>query len=150
MKPTIFKKILALSAFSAVSMSGIIFVTAMYFMSVEFEDASLGRLNSVRASVAHQIDTTLAKFLEEAALIAENDAFVREVASGDVAILQRRAAHIMKSTNADFATITDTQGKVLARGHAAQHGDSLANQSTVQRALKGEATTGIATGSASW
>ena len=146
MKLSIFKKIMALSVLIAVSMSCIIFATAMYFMFHGFDEESRDRVSAARETVSHFIEVTQKKFHEQALLIADNEAFVRAVAEGDVAELRRLSAQTMKSINADFVTVSDAQGKALAHGHSDQRDDSLSDQGAVRKALKGEATAGIVSG----
>jgi methyl-accepting chemotaxis protein len=146
MQLTIFKKIVALSVVIAVSMSCVIFATAMYFMRHGFDEEARHRLRALREAMTHQIDNAQTKYREQALQIADNETFALAVAQGDSAEVRRRAIQIMKNANLDFMTVSDAQGKVLARGHSEERGDSVLNQGTVQRALKGETTTGIIAG----
>jgi methyl-accepting chemotaxis protein len=146
MKITIFKKIMALSVFIAVSMAGIIFTTTMYNMSRGFTEEALRRTDVAHVTVSYFIEAAHAKYREHALLIAEHEPLVRAVAEGNAAEVRRLAMQLMKETKADFLTVSDAQGKVIARGHADLQGDSVLNQGTVQRALKGETTVGIVSG----
>ncbi len=53
----------------------------------------------------------------------------------------------MLSMGYGYFAITDRTGRIIARGHdTAKHGDSIAYQATIQKALKGERSTGIEEG----
>lgn len=53
----------------------------------------------------------------------------------------------MLSMGYGYFAITDKTGKIIARGHdTAKHGDSIAYQTSMQKALKGEKSTGIEEG----
>ena len=146
MKLSIFKKIMALSVFIALSMTCVILATAMYFVSQGFYEDALRRIRVTRDSMSHILGTAQNQYKDEAVLAADNADFVQAVAKGDAAEVQRHAAQVMQQIRSDFMTVSDAQGTVIARGHADQKGDSVLNQATVQRALKGETTAGIVAG----
>jgi len=54
---------------------------------------------------------------------------------------------VMRSTGFNYFIITDKTGKVIARAHAPErYGDTISEQVTIQRALKGERVSGIEEG----
>ena len=126
--------------------AGAIFGTAYYFLSMGFAEESAANVTTMRKVVERQLRMTEQKYLEEIMLISHDAAFAEAVAKGETAQLVPMAKKIMAELHSDFMTISDTNGKVLARGHSDKTGDSVLDQGTVQLAIKGESSVGIVSG----
>ena len=66
-----------------------------------------------------------------------NPSVVKAVAEKDSSSLLRILTPLAKETGLDFVTVTDDKGTVIVRIHEQSKGDSIANQTNVQHALKG-------------
>ena len=98
------------------------------------------------------LDTYLKGFETDSQRVAESladyDAFVKAVEGGSSASVLAAAKKALGELrlDVDFVTVTDEQGKVLARTHSDKTGDSISGQKNVSLALAGETTTHIDTG----
>ena len=146
MKLTILRKLLILVICIVLLTAAAIFGTAHHFMKRGFADESAQAVTRLRDVVARNIGDRSAKFLEEAALVAQHADFVAAVAAGDGARAAELARRLMREVGSDFMTVTDDKGNVLARGHSDKKGDSVLDQETVRRALRGDATVGVISG----
>ena len=146
MKLTILRKLLLMVICIVLLTSVAIFGTAHHFMKRGFADESARAVTQFRDVVARNIDDRSAKFLEEVRLVAQHADFAAAVAAGDGPRAAELARRLMRDVGSDFMTVTDDKGNVLARGHSDKTGDSVLDQDTVRRALRGEATVGIISG----
>ncbi|HEU6437088.1 MAG TPA: methyl-accepting chemotaxis protein [Nitratidesulfovibrio sp.] len=146
MKLTILRKLLLMVICIVLLTSAAIFGTAHHFMKRGFADESAQAVTRFRDVVARNIDDRAAKFLEEVSLVAAHADFAAAVAAGDGPRTAELARRLMRDVSSDFMTVTDDKGNVLARGHSEKTGDSVLDQETVRRALRGEATVGIISG----
>ncbi|WMW65400.1 methyl-accepting chemotaxis protein [Nitratidesulfovibrio liaohensis] len=146
MKLTILRKLLLMVICIVLLTAAAIFGTAHHFMKRGFADESAQAVTRLRDVVVRNIGDRSAKFLEEAALVAQHSDFVAAVAAGDGARTSELARRLMRDVGSDFMTVTDDKGNVLARGHSDKTGDSVLDQDTVRRALRGEATVGVISG----
>lgn len=72
---------------------------------------------------------------------------IKAFRSGNRAIAIETGKLAMRSMGFDYFTITDNAGNVFIRAHSPeQFGDNIANQAVIQRALKGERSSGIEEG----
>ncbi|MDR2933386.1 MAG: methyl-accepting chemotaxis protein [Oscillospiraceae bacterium] len=86
---------------------------------------------------------------QAAYLVAGDAAFMRAMASGSRQSVLDRAATLQAEAGAEFITITDAQGTVIARTHEpANYGDTVRNQKNVAEALDGKHSVHIETGTA--
>jgi len=132
----------AIVAVTALSMFG----TANYFMRLGFSEESEKNITTMQKVVDRHIANVSAKYLEEIRFVARDQELEAAMLAGDSARLAALARSLMQDTHADFLTLTDAQGKVLARGHSDKTGDSVMDQQTVQSALRGQAGAGIVSG----
>ncbi|MDR3045543.1 MAG: methyl-accepting chemotaxis protein [Desulfovibrio sp.] len=146
MKLTILRKLLLMVICIVLLTAAAIFGTAHHFMKRGFAGESAQAVTRLRDVVVRNIGDRSAKFLEEAALVAQHSDFVAAVAAGDGARTSELAKRLMRDVGSDFMTVTDDKGNVLARGHSDKTGDSVLDQDTVRRALRGEASVGVISG----
>ena len=145
-KVNIFTKIIVLNLGLTVFLAGSITLGVNYFMSKGFEEQSLERLASNQRMVDGEIADS-SKDMSAVAMLASSDRNIAQaMADRDTPALQAYAKGLIEKTRVEFVTISDAAGTVLARGHSDKVGDSVLKQINVQKALKGEATTGIEPG----
>ncbi len=80
------------------------------------------------------------------AVAAKQPAWIAAVKNKDKAAVRALAKDLMQSGGIDVVTVSDSMGTVIARGHSEKAGDNVLNQPNVERAIKGEATGGIESG----
>ena len=146
MRLSLFAKLIGMVAATVMITSAGVFATAYYFVSAGYNQEARSNIQTMQKLVEKGIDDLEHKFLEEGTVLAANPALAEAVAAGDGAALKPIIRKGMKDTSATFITVSDSQGKVVARAHSDQSGDSVLKQFNVQTALKGEANVGIEPG----
>ncbi len=86
--------------------------------------------------------------LDSAQAIAGNHEISAAVAAGDQEKITSKLGELANSLNLEMATVTDEKGTVIARTHEENKGDDISYQENVRRAMQGEATAQIETGTA--
>jgi len=148
MKISIFWKLVGMICITIVLLSGSIFFTVNHFVVEGFDKEASRTIQKFQKSVDHEVED-LRQFLQTGgALLAENPAVAKAMAEGDGALLKKAAKDLMDRTMVEFVTISDKDGKVLARGHSDKAGDSILNQTNVKKALQGQASVGVEPGTA--
>ncbi|NDY56266.1 HAMP domain-containing protein [Desulfovibrio sulfodismutans] len=148
MKISIFWKLVGMICMTIVLLSGSIFFTVNYFVVEGFDKEASGTIQKFQKSVEHEVED-LRQFLQtDGALLAENPAVAKAMAEGDGAFLKKAAKELMDRSMVEFVTISDKDGRVLARGHSDKAGDSILNQTNVKKALQGQASVGVEPGTA--
>lgn len=71
---------------------------------------------------------------------------IESIQQGKTAILKSAAQVFFKSSGLEAVTIVNKSGVVLTRGHSDKAGDSVMSQKNVQRALSGNPSFGVETG----
>jgi methyl-accepting chemotaxis protein len=146
MKLTIGQKLLALVLGSTIVVTASIFFTIQTYMHKGFEEEAVKNIGIMKKVVDHTINESLDTTLQEAQLIAKEEVLINAIENGAHQETLLILRDFMKDVGADFATLTDANGIVLARGHSDKSGDSAAGQDTVRSALKGESSVGIIEG----
>ena len=104
------------------------------------------QINSGMNAVNLNAEMTLSKLQAQAQLLAGMDFVSKAAAAKDTVFLKETARRAMASSGASLVLFTDSEGRVLARGHSDQKGDSVTNQHVVKRALAGESAKGFEEG----
>jgi len=146
MRLSLFAKLIGMVAATVLVTSAGIFATADYFVTAGYDDEARSNIQTMQRLVDKDINDLKQKFLEEGAMLAANSALIQAVAAGDGTALRPIAVKAMQDCAATFITVSDSQGKVVARAHSDKAGDSVLKQYNVQKALKGEANVGIEPG----
>ncbi|WP_432735299.1 methyl-accepting chemotaxis protein [Maridesulfovibrio sp. FT414] len=139
-------KIIMLSAGIALLAATSIFFTVTHYMGIGFADESARNITAMRRVVNRHIETLSNEYLEESKLIAKDSEVVSAIMGNDSRELLRVLKTLAEETNADFITVTDEKGKVIARTHSLRVGDSIDTHETVRKALNGEARSGVVAG----
>ena len=125
----------------------IVLFVSIYYMKKPIHEELRNSIHRMQNIVHSANEVTIQRFAQNAALIADNEHLGRAMAVKDHDEVFTLAEKAMKMANSDFMSVTDAQGIVLARGHAkGKYGDSIANQETVAKALKGEPAQAVVTG----
>ena len=144
MRLSISAKIVAITVLGVIIASLSVMGTTTFLMRQAADDQIdlvVQRQKNVVERYYLRVETIYTKATRHA---ATNSELISLLTSGnDPAGIVRLGKEIMAEANADLVTITDAQGVVVARGHDARTGDSLANQNQVRRGLQGESTVGI-------
>ncbi len=115
-----------------------------YVLTIRGSSENMRReVGRVAEAVQIQLDSTGSKMTIVAQATALRPDVVQAVEKTDSAYLQRVGKEIMRKTGAEFIPFADRQGNVVARGHSDKTGDSVLDQTNVQKSLAGEASTGI-------
>jgi len=123
-----------------------IFVTTYYYLTRGFDAQVALELKDKKKSVQARLDSMMAQALSEAFLMASNLQIALDIENHDSADLSRIAKRIVEKSSADFLTIADLHGVVVARGHSDKTGDSVLAQQAIQNGLAGRATVGLEEG----
>jgi len=146
MKISIFVKITGLVVLAVLITTSALFLTTNYYIAQGLDKKGLGVLEDTKAAVDTIIEDWETRLLYVGFLMAANLDVQQAIAEKNTPFLQRFSREVMQRTGVEFVTISDGQGNVLARGHADRIGDSVAGQINVQKALAGEASVGVETG----
>ena len=146
MKFSIKNKIVLMAVGIALLTATAIFFTVTHYMGKGFADESSRNISVMKKVVDRHIANLSGEYLEDARLIAGNEEFIQRLIAGDVKGLHQLMKHFEKETGADFITVTDTTGKVIARVHSERAGDLASSHGTVRSALQGDSRSGIVAG----
>ncbi|MFT4300409.1 MAG: methyl-accepting chemotaxis protein [Desulfovibrio sp.] len=125
---------------------GVVLFVSIYFMKVPIEDELDKGIRRMQNVIMEANEMTRNRFAQSAALIADEDNFVRAIADKNHELSMELGKKAMKMAGSDFMTITDETGKVIARGHSDKYNDSVTNQETVVMALKGQPAAAVVAG----
>ncbi len=117
-----------------------------YFVSSGLDKQAEKEIAITAEAVKGHIKDDMEMAKKQAAAIALNPALVEAMKEKDAGRLREITKSLMSNCMADFLTLADPQGNVLARGHSDKTGDSILNQVNVKKALAGETTVGIEDG----
>jgi methyl-accepting chemotaxis protein len=146
MRLTLLTKITGLVFFAVLLVGGGNYFASRYFLSNTLDEQNIREIQSRADLVADQFEAQKRSLTAAGFLMAVNPQVVNKIAEGDTPWLQNYAKKVMAETGLESITISDRDGKCVARGHSAKAGDSVANQINVQKALKGEVTVGVEAG----
>jgi methyl-accepting chemotaxis protein len=126
-----------------------ILITAITIFSGYIRESSMTEIERSSVIAQKEVQTLREKAGLCSTALASNEALQNAIESKNrnaiIAIAQEKQTEL----NADFCTITDTEGNVIARTHEPDnYGDSIAKQENISMALSGKKYTTIETGSA--
>jgi methyl-accepting chemotaxis protein len=103
-----------------------------------FEQDTRNKLDSYERVVEDKLEAQASSIDHTAQLIASNPAVAKAIQARDAEALRTIGAEAIATTGLSFVTFTDDKGVVLARGHSAKAGDSIANQEGIRNAMQGQ------------
>lgn len=139
-------KIVGLVLLTVVILGFSTFGMVYYFLSSGYDKQAEKEIGTTAGGVQGVVSEIMEKTKMQATSIASEPNLAEAMIKKDTTMLQGMAKTFMSSSGADFVTIVDMEGKVLARGHSNKAGDSVLNQFNVKKALAGEKTVGIEEG----
>lgn len=116
----------------------------------EFVDASIVAAVDSAAKVAESGLNHLKSTAKASSLFIAGDSEIPgAILKNDRGALLARAGELLDETGAEFCTVTDKEGRVIARTYAPEdYGDSVASQASIASALRGEPSAAVEEGSA--
>jgi methyl-accepting chemotaxis protein len=123
---------------ASVIVSGVSALVASYYSVGEgFESAFTDSIRSDQKVVQDRVERMMADYVGLAQSQAVRPNVINGVATADHGLLKKMGQDLMKTGQTDFIVFVDAKGTVLARGHDDNHGDSIAKQECVIKALAG-------------
>lgn len=131
------------------SVSMITFMISYVIMARQITSISGENAKDSLNNIQTQIDAMLDESAKMAESFASSEDVIAAVEQGDADALLAAIDEIyqISGMGTDGITITDGDGVVIARYYSDKRDDSIADLTYVQKALKGETTTAVATGS---
>lgn len=146
MRMTLTHKFVGSLFVSLIICCAVILYVAIYLMKQPLDaelDTSIRKFQNVIESANKLTET---RFAQSALLIAHDGNLARAIVDGNHEEVMRLSRQAMKESGSDFMTVTDSEGKVVGRGHSPKWQDSVLNQETVVMALKGTPAAAIVSG----
>lgn len=143
---TIRTKLLTISTAGIAAVSLATIAASYYAIHAELGRRTADDLKSKRYALDTEISTTRDNMAATASLAATHPSLIRMVAQKDSTNLEKTLRDLLATTGYHVATVSDSQGIVIARGHSKRHGDSVTNQQNVVKGLLGVATAGFEQG----
>jgi methyl-accepting chemotaxis protein len=139
-------KIIGLVVLTALIVGGANFGSSFYFLARGYDKQAEKEIAMTSKMIQANIDGLKEKVKGTAASYAARPDVVAALDKKDTAYLQNIAKTLMINEGMGFVTIADKDGNVVARGHSDKTGDSVINQINVKKALAGEISVGIESG----
>jgi len=146
MRFTLLTKITGLVFIAVILVGGGNYFANRYFLTNTLDEQNIKEVGIRADLVSDQFEAQKKNLTANGFLMAGNPQVASHIMDGDTAWLQAYAKKVMAETGLESITISDREGKCVARGHSDKVGDSVLNQVNVQRALKGEVVVGVEQG----
>jgi hypothetical protein len=146
MNATITTRIAFLNLASVAVVGATLFGVSWFAITRGFDQEARAELETHFRNVESEIQRWEEKTRDVGVLLAANPELVEAVGKQDAAKVQALAKKAMTQTGIGLVTVANGQGVVIGRGHSTKTGDSVAGQLNVQKALAGQAGTGIEEG----
>ena len=146
MRFSIASKISLLALFAVICSSLVVLVVTLSLMGPPLQESMDANMRMMKNMVVRDNQTRLARYQEEARLVAGEADLISAVTRGNTEETGRIAKRLMAENGWDFITVTDAKGRVIARGHSERAGDDVRNQETVRAALEGRISSGVVRG----
>ncbi len=120
-----------------------IFLASNYFMRASFTEHFQKDMHTMRRVVDDDLANIKDRLFQEVTLLARSEELQQAYRAGDAQRLAAEAKSAMERFRASFATFTDADGTVLARGYSEKRGDSIADSAVMRAALGGKAAVDV-------
>ena len=120
-----------------------IFLASNYFMRASFTEHFQKDMHTMRKVVDDDLANIKDRLFQEVTLLARSEELQQAYRAGDAQRLAAEAKSAMERFRASFATFTDADGTVLARGYSGKRGDNIADSTVMRRALGGKAAVDV-------
>jgi len=126
---------------------GVSFGSVFYFLTKGYNEQAEKEIALTAKMIQANIDDLMERVKGTAGSFSVRPDVIAAVEKKDTAYLRGIAKTLMANEKLGFVTIGDKDGNVIARGHSDKTGDSVTGQMNVKKALAGEASVGIESGS---
>jgi len=126
---------------------GVSFGSVFYFLTKGYNEQAEKEIALTAKMIQANIDDLMERVKGTAGSFSVRPDVIAAVEKKDTAYLRGIAKPLMANEKLGFVTIGDKDGNVIARGHSDKTGDSVTGQMNVKKALAGEASVGIESGS---
>ena len=140
-------KIIGLVGLTVLIVGGATFASAFYFLSRGYDEQASQQMALTARLIQDNVAGLEGDVRAAAVSIASRPDVAAAVEKGDSVLLQNLAKVLMANEKLGLVTIADREGKVIARGHSDQKGDSVGGQINVTKALAGDVSVGFESGS---
>ncbi|ADP87036.1 methyl-accepting chemotaxis protein [Nitratidesulfovibrio vulgaris] len=110
------------------------------------DEEAVRNIKGMRNVIEKDIDDSMRAYLVSAKLFGEKPELAQAVVAGDHGKVMALAKRYMHDADADFMTVSDASLKVVGRGHSDKAGDDISNQATARKALQGQTSVGVVSG----
>lgn len=143
---TIRTKLLLIST-AGIAVVSLATIAASYIsIHQELGSRAADQLKSKRFALDTELGETRDMLATVAALAASHPGLIRMVENNSSGELGNMLSELLTNSGYHVATVSNTQGMVVARGHSKKHGDRVTSQRNVVKALQGLATSGFEKG----
>lgn len=146
MRLSINKRVVLLNVLSLTVLAAAFLVTVEYYVTSYFESEARAEVERRLANVQEMIDDSLKRLSEIATQLANREGLDAAIEEQNTPAARKMCKEVMEITGATLATITDKDGKVIARGHGEKTADSVRYQTNIAKSLAGEVSHGIEEG----
>lgn len=115
-----------------------IFFASNHFMHTGFDRHIQRDLETMRQVVDDNLANLKEQRLQDVIMLTGSEELMQAFRANDHLLMAAFAKSTKERFKASFATITDAEGTVLARGYWDKRGDNISDSSVMQQALKGE------------
>lgn len=146
MKISIAGKIITFVSAVVVLSCTAVLLTTMRLLEPPLDASIEGMTQLAKVATDSAYNANSEKFLKESKLIAQNPALIEAVMQNNHEVAAAIGKEFMEMAGAEFITITDEKGVVVARGHSEKFGDDVNSQETVRAGIQGKSVVGIVSG----
>jgi methyl-accepting chemotaxis protein len=140
-------KIIGLIILTVLIVGGATLASSYYFLSKGYDEQAEKEIAMTSRMIQANFDDLKEKVKGSATSFAARPDVATAMEKKDAAYLQNVSKTLMANEKLGFVTIADKDGNVIARGHSDKTGDNITNQINVKKALAGEASVGVESGS---
>jgi methyl-accepting chemotaxis protein len=139
-------KIIGLVIMTVLVVGGATFGSSFYFLSKGYDEQAEKDIATTSKMIQTNFNDLKDKVKAATAAFADRPDIASAVEKKDTALLQKLGKSFMADNKFGFVTIADKDGNVIARGHSDKTGDSATNQLNVKKAMAGEVSVGVESG----
>jgi methyl-accepting chemotaxis protein len=140
-------KIIGLIILTVLIVGGAALASSYYFLSKGYDEQAEKEIAMTSRMIQANFNDLKEKVKGSAASLAARPDVAAAMEKKDAAYLQNIAKTLMVNEGMGFVTIADKDGNVVARGHSDKTGDNITSQVNVKKALAGEVSVGVESGS---
>jgi methyl-accepting chemotaxis protein len=128
---------------------GVILAATLWTVRARFHEQIQTDMQRLSGQIQRDLDSQKKALETTGMLVSKNSALIKAVEAKDTAAIKGFCVEAAKASGISIVTVTDSAGKVLARGHSDKADDDITDQKNVQEALKGQGCSTVERGTAS-